>query len=95
MSLTLTPKQYRIASAVANEDNAPYSIGQIAERIGVPPADLSTNLKRVSVKMGLVDATETGHVSRIRLMVAARKAGGFDQLAASLGLLNRDRETVQ
>jgi DNA-binding MarR family transcriptional regulator len=95
MSFALTAKQHRIASAIANEDNALFSLGQIAEQIGVPPSDLSTNLKRVSVKMGLVAATETGHVSRIRLMVAAREAGGFDQLAANLGLLNRDRETVQ
>jgi hypothetical protein len=42
-----------------------------------------------------VSATETSHVSRIRLVVAARNAGGFDKLAANLGLLNRDRETVQ
>lgn len=95
MSLTLTPKQYRIAAAIANEGNAPYSQGDIAAQIGVNPADLSTTLRKVTMKMGLVSATETSHVSRIRLVVAAHKAGGFDQLAASLGLLNRDRETVQ
>lgn len=95
MSLTLTAKQYRIAAAIVAEGNAPLSQGQIADQIGVPQSDLSSTLKRVSVKMGLVSATETSHVSRIRLVVAAHKAGGFDQLAASLGLLNRDRETVQ
>ncbi len=95
MSLTLTAKQYRIASAVANEGNAHYNQGQIAAQIGVPPADLSSTLKTVTMKMGLVEASETSHVSRIRLVVAARQAGGFDQLAANLGLLNRDRETVQ
>jgi DNA-binding CsgD family transcriptional regulator len=95
MSLMLTPKQYKIASAIAAESNAFLSQGEIAERIGVHPADLSTTLKKVARKMDLVSATETGHVSRLRLVVAAKKAGGFDRLAASLGLLNRDLETVQ
>jgi DNA-binding MarR family transcriptional regulator len=91
----LTPKQYRIASAVASEENAFLNQGHIAAQIGVHPADLSTTLKTVARKMGLVSATETSHVSRIRLVVAAKQAGGLDQLAASLGLLNQDLETVQ
>jgi DNA-binding MarR family transcriptional regulator len=95
MSLTLTAKQYRIAAAIAAEGNAHLNQGEIATRIGVHPADLSATLRKVALKMGLVDATDTSYVNRICLMVAARKAGGFDQLAASLGLLNRDRETVQ
>lgn len=95
MSLTLTPKQYRLAAALCADDGAIYSQGQIAEQIGVNRYDFSTTIKKVSVKMGLVGANETGQVSRTRLLMAARKAGGFDKLAASLGLLNRDRETVQ
>jgi DNA-binding MarR family transcriptional regulator len=95
MSLTLTAKQHRIAAAICSDDNAPLSQGEIAAQLGVHPAGLSTTIKTLSMKMGLVAPTETGHVSRLRLVIAARKAGGFDQLAASMGLLNRDRETVQ
>jgi DNA-binding MarR family transcriptional regulator len=95
MSRTLTEKQYRIAAAVAAEGNAPLNQGAIAAQIGVHPTDLSATLRTVAMKMGLVAATETSHVSRLRLVVAARRAGGFDQLAASMGLLNRTNEVVQ
>jgi hypothetical protein len=95
MSRTLTAKQYRIAAAVAADRNAPLNQGAIAAQIGVRPTDLSTTLRTVAMKMGLVAATETSHVSRLRLVVAARKAGGFDQLAASMGLLDRTDEVVQ
>lgn len=95
MSRTLTAKQYRIAAAVCADDKAPLSQSKIAEITGFNQHDFSATLKKAAVKMGLVSATETCHVSRIRLVVAARKAGGFDQLAASMGLLNRDLETVQ
>jgi hypothetical protein len=95
MSLTLTAKQYRIAAAICSDDNAPLSQGQISAQIGVNQSSLSTTIKTLSMKLGLVAPTETGHVSRLRLVIAARKAGGFDQLAASMGLLNRTNEVVQ
>lgn len=95
MSRALTAKQYRIAAAVCADDRAPLSQSQIAEIAGFNQNDFSTTLKKAAMKMGLVSAAETSHVSRIRLVVASRKAGGFDQLAASMGLLNRDLETVQ
>lgn len=95
MSRALTARQYRIASTVCADASAPLTQDQIAERLGVAPSGLSSTLKALSMRMGLVSATETSHVSRIRLVVASRKAGGFDQLAAAMGLLNRDLETVQ
>jgi DNA-binding MarR family transcriptional regulator len=95
MSRALTARQHQIASAVCLVDNDGLTQGEIAAQVGVHPSGLSTTIKKLSVKMGLVEFNETSHVSRLRLVVAARQAGGFDQLAASLGLLNRDRETVQ
>lgn len=95
MSRTLTARQHRIASAVCDEGNLGMRQKEIAALVGVDQSVLSDTIRKLSMRMGLVSPTERGHVSRLRLALAAAKAGGFDELAASMGMLDRSTETVQ
>jgi hypothetical protein len=84
--MKLNDREYRIARAVCSTDNAPLSQKEIAASIGVNQCTLSSTIKTLCQIMGLIDADERSHVSRTRMVIAAHKAGGFDQLATLMGI---------
>lgn len=91
----LTEQQYRVASALTDPAKAHLCQQDIGAELGMASSAISTVLKSVAVKVGL-DGYDTGYgVMRARIAAAAHKAGGFDQLAADLGLYNRAGESVQ
>lgn len=90
----LTEQQYRVASALTDPTMAHLRQQEIGARLGIASAGISSALKSVAGKVGIEGDGRT-HILRTRLVIAAHKAGGFDQLAADLGLYNRAGESVQ
>lgn len=90
----LTEQEYRVARALVATENLSKTQAAIGAELGLDQTAVTRALQGAVFVLGIPDEAGS-HVRRQRLALAAHRAGGFDQLAASLGLYDRDGESVQ